>query len=1000
MLDADTFAGLEARSIGPAVMSGRISAIDAVVGDKLTVFVGAASGGVWKSTDGGLRFQSVFDKHTQSIGALAIDRRDPKTVWVGTGESCTRNSVSVGDGVYKSVDGGDNWQHVGLKDSERIARIAIDPKAKDTVFVCAAGHLWDAHPERGVFRTKDGGQNWEKVLFVNADTGCADLAQDPQDPRILYAAMWQFRRSPDFFTSGGPGSGLYKSLDGGTTWRKLSRGLPTGELGRIAVALAPSRPSVVYATVEAKETALYRSDDLGESWTRLNDSSNVSARPFYFSHLVVDPKDPERVYRPGFMLAVSEDGGKTFAGASMGFGGGIHPDDHALWIHPDNPQQMLLGTDGGLYHTYDRGNRWRPVGTLPVSQFYHVSVDQEVPYNVYGGLQDNNTWYGPANRAGGIEGRHWRALSGGDGFWAFVDPNDPDLVYTEYQGGHLFRVRKSTGETKEIPPLPRAGEPKFRFNWNAPIHLSPTRPGTLYVGAQFLFRSRDQGESWERISPDLTTNDPAKQRQSESGGLTVDNSTAENHCTLFAISESPKDPEVIWAGTDDGNLQVSRNGGKTWTNVAGNVPGLPKGTWVSSVEAGRFQAGTAYATFDGHMTGDMKTYAYKTTDYGATWQALTGEALKGYAHIVREDLVREGLLFLGTESGLFVSLDGGARWAALGGGLPPVAVRDLAIHPREGDLVIATHGRGLYVVDDLTPLRRLTHEVLATEVALLDSRPGVLTIPATDFRYGGDDEFVGQGLGENTFIAYYLKKRHMFGDLRLEVYDDKGQLLSSLPGAKRRGLNRVAWPMRLRAPKLPRAATLVPQYYSFVGPRVAEGTYTVKLVKGQETLTGQVRLAPDPRSRHTAEDRALQQRTALQLYRTLETLTFTVDALVDLRDQARKKAEALPAGDAARRRFTAFADSLERHRARLVATRESGGITGEEKLREQLGALYGAVNGYEGRPTQSQLERTTVLIQELERAVADLDALRAKELPGLPGLTPLTREAWDKRQQN
>src|SRR5829696_3425483 len=684
-IDSNTFGGLEARAIGPAVMGGRIAAIDAVPKDPLTVYVGAAGGGVWKSTDGGIAWKSVFDDNVQSIGAIAIDPKSPKTVWVGTGESWTRNSTSVGDGLYKSTDGGDSWQRVGLENSERIARIQVSPADGNTVWACVTGHLWGSHEERGVFKTTDGGKTWKKVLYVDADTGCSDLSVDPQDPSIVFAGMWQFRRNPWSFRSGGKGSGLYKSTDGGETWRPLKTGLPAGEKGRIAVALAPSRPSVVYALVEAAEPALYRSDDVGESWRQVNSSFNVQVRPFYFARLVVDPTDFNTVYKPGLLLTVSTDGGKTFNAAISlsGFGGGPHSDHHALWINPGNPNEMLLGTDGGVYMSYNKGLQWRFLKTLPVSQFYHVSYDMSRPYRVFGGLQDNGSWAGPSSGIGGtIQNRDWVNIGGGDGFWAFSDPTDSDLVYVEYQGGSISRRRISTGEEKIIKPLPGADEPSYRFNWNTPVHVSPNEPGTIYLGSQFLFRSRDKGDSWERISPDLTTNDPKKQQQLQSGGLTRDNSSAENHTTIYSISESPRNGKVIWVGTDDGNLQVTRDGGAHWTNVAPNVAGLPKGTWVSTVEAGRFDEGTAFATFDGHQTGDMKTYVYRTADFGQTWRPLASDALSGYAHVIKQDLENPDLLFLGTEHGLFISVDGGSRWARFTGRFPKVAVRDLAIQPR------------------------------------------------------------------------------------------------------------------------------------------------------------------------------------------------------------------------------------------------------------------------------------------------------------------------------
>jgi photosystem II stability/assembly factor-like uncharacterized protein len=1006
-IDSDAFSGLLARPIGPAAMGGRISAIDAVPGDRLTVWVGTAAGGVWKSEDGGLTFKPVFDKEPQSIGALEVDPSDPKTVWVGTGESAVRNSVSVGAGVFRTSDGGDTWEKMGLDATERIARVAISPKDRKTVFVCATGPLWNDSPERGVFRTVDGGKTWQKVLYVDAKTGCADLAMDLQDPRLLYAGLWQFRRTPWSFTSGGPGSGLWKSTDGGATWRKVTKGLPSGELGRIGLAISPARPSVVYAVVESKDTAIFRSDDLGESWTETNSSGNIQARPFYFARVVADPVDVDRVYKPGFFLTVSVDGGKTFQSATGGIlGMSVHPDHHALWVNPKDPRELLLGTDGGVYISPDRGGHWRFVTALPVSQYYHVSVDDAFPYNVYGGLQDNGTWYGPSTVPGGIYSRNWKVIGYGDGFWAFVDPTDPDIVYVEYQGGHLMRTRKSTGETKEIPPYPKAGEPKLRFNWNTPIHLSKARPGVIYYGSQFLHRSTDRGDSWERISPDLTTNDPAKERQEESGGLTIDNSTAENHCTIFAIGESPKNPDVIWVGTDDGNLQVTRDGGRSWTNVAKNVPGVPAGTWVSSVEPGHFDEGTAYVTFDGHMTGDMSPHVFRTTDFGAAWTPLATADLSGFAHVVKEDLVDRNLLFVGTEFGLFVSVDGGKAWARFTGGLPQTPVRDLVVHPGEGDLVVATHGRGLYVIDDLTPLRNLTPEVLGSAVTLLPSRPAVLTIPTGEQRFDGDGDFEGRALPEAAMITYYQKKRHIFGDLTLEVFDKGGRKVSTLTGSVRRGLTRVEWPMRLKPPKVPPATSLVEQPYAFVGPRLPEGTYTVKLTKGKTVVTGEVTLVADPRSKHSAADRKLQQETALKLYGMLANLTFQVDRILDLEKQMASAAAKLPPRSTGRNKLETFGAGLEKIRATLVATRP-GQLTGEEQIRERIGTLYGGVNGYDGRPTASQLDRMAALEKELDAAVARLDAYLAKELAAAGGalpkgaapLAPLTREAWDRQRE-
>ena len=969
-LDSDTISGLPIRAIGPAAMGGRIADIAAVRdGGRLTIYVGSASGGVWKSVDAGTTFKPIFDKQPSlSIGSIAIDPQNSKTMWVGTGESWARNSVSVGTGVYRSRDGGENWEAVGLPDSEHVSRMIVHPKESNTVYACALGHLWNSNTERGVFKTTDGGKTWNKILYRNDSTGCAELAMDPQDASVVYAAMWDVRREPHNFRSGGPGSGLFKSTDGGTTWHELRKGLPEGDLGRIGIGIAASKTARVYAVVEAKNhTALFRSDDAGDSWTEVNSSFNVSGRPFYFARLAVDPKNPDRVYKPGFFLTVSEDGGKSFSAAfSMSegeTGAGVHSDMHALWINPENPDQMLVGTDGGVYQSLDQATHWRFLANLPVSQFYHVSFDMADPYNVYGGLQDNGTWMGPSRGVGVIANRHWRVIGMGDGFWAFSDPADPDYAYVEYQGAMISRFRKSTGEAKDIKPLPRPGEPDFRFNWNAPIHLSPNQPGTIYLGGQFLFRSRDHGESWDRISPDLTTNDPARQHQENSGGLTIDNSDAEKYETIYTIAESPKDANVIWAGTDDGNVQITRDGGKHWTNVVKNIPGLPANTWVSTIEASHHDPAGAYATFDGHAGGDMKTYVYRTADYGKTWNSLATPELNGYAHVVREDLVNKNLLFVGTEFGLFISIDGGAHWAQFKGSLPNVAVRDLAIHPRESDLLVATHGRGIYILDDLTPIRALTPEILAKDFEMLPSRPSVLTLAASEQRFDGDSEFEGRTLPEAAAIVYYQKKRHIFGDLKVEISDQKGNLLTSIQGDKRKGLNRRAVAGAREASEDATGGRAGGERVCMLGPQVQEGTYTVKVTKGKDTYSSDIKLVPDARSKSTATDRALQHKTVMQLYDMLGQLTFIVDSTNDLRDQARQRA-ASATDKGLKDQLNGLVQKLEEFRSTLVSVKEGGMITGEKKLREKLGELYGGVNGYCGRPTQSQIDSTATFPKE------------------------------------
>jgi photosystem II stability/assembly factor-like uncharacterized protein len=1000
-IDSNTFGAITARSIGPAKMSGRIMTIDAINNEPRIVYVGAASGGVWKSINGGTTFKPIFDKYTQSIGAITIDQSHPDTVWVGTGESCTRNSSSVGTGIYKTTDAGENWTLMGLEKSERISRIVIDPKNSDTVYVAVPGHLWDASEDRGLYKTTDGGKTWSKVLYINPDTGVSDVAVDSQDPKFVYASSWQFRRMPYFFTSGGPGSGLYKSSDAGKTWKKLTNGLPQGDLGRIGLAVAPSRSSVIYANVEAKKTALYRSDDMGETWKWMNNDFNVQGRPFYFSHLFVDPKDYNRVYKLGFGFTWSTDGGESMKEG----GGSFHGDVHALWINPNNAFDLFLGTDGGVYHSLDKGNHWIQIKSLPVSQFYHVMYDMRRPYHVYGGLQDNGSWDGPSQGINGVQNQDWKNVGFGDGFYVWPDPTDDNIVYSEYQGGELLRFQRATHEYKSIKAYPGAGEPKYRFNWNTPIEISPKNPNMILVGSQYVLKSMDKGLSWQKVSPDLTTNDPNKQKQEESGGLSVDNSTAENHCTVFTISASPLDENLIWAGTDDGNVQVTTDGGKSWSNVTANVPGAPKNTWVTSIEAGWFDKATAFATFDGHQTGDMKTYVYRTTDYGKTWTPLSTDSLKGYAHIVRQDLVNPNLLFVGTEFGLFVTVDGGQQWAQFTGGLPNVAVHDIAIHSRDNDLILATHGRGVYIVDDITPLRKLTSEVLEAKATILESRPAVVRFLTFEQDFPGDEEFIGDNSPDVATITYYLKDRALMGDCKVEVYNSEGKLMATLPGGKRKGLNRVEWYMRMKPPKTTPSPDLGPIFF---GPNVPIGAYTVKLILGKDTYNGKVTLVDDPRLNYSAEDRKLQYDTTMKLYNMQSDLAYVGDSCADVRDQAKDRAGKLKKGDALAKQLDAFAAKLESLRTTLVATKGGlAGLSGEVQLRERVMDVYVAVSNCASRPTQSQIDRTANLDKDIQKATVDFQSIVKKDLDslnsGLKGkkLDPInvtSREDWEKKQ--
>ena len=1010
--DAATISGLPARNIGSATMSGRVAAIAAVSENgRLTVFAGAASGGVWKSVNGGTTFKPVFDRQSvQSIGAVAIDPSNSKIVWVGSGEAWTRNSVSIGDGIYKSTDGGENWTNMGLKDSEHIAKILIDPKDSNNVLACVIGHVWNDNDERGVFKTSDGGNTWKKVLAgANGSTGCGMLAVSPQAPKTIFASMWDFRRQGWTFRSGGPGGGLFESTDGGEHWTEIndsnSKGLPQKPWGRIALAVAPSKPQVVYAMIESKKSALFRSDDGGKTWNRLDASRFMIWRPFYFANLIVDPKDENKVFKTDGPLLLSVNGGKSFSSV----GSGAHGDFHDVWIDPNDTNTVFTADDGGLWRSQDGGTKWMHQANLPISQFYHVSVDNADPYHVYGGLQDNSSWIGDSSYPGGVTNSRWENIYGGDGFWVFEDTSDPDYIYAEYQGGAIGRVNRHTLEVRPIQPLPNYNEKKLRFNWNTPIHMSPNEKGTVYIGAQFLFRSRDHGQSWDRISPDLTTNDPEKQKQEESGGVTVDNSSAEMHTSIYSISESPKNGQLIWVGTDDGNLQITRDGAKTWTNVVSNVPGLEKNSWVSTVEASRFDEGTAYATFDRHTFGDMKPYAYKTTDYGKTWTSLNLQenGVQGYAHVIKEDTVDSKLLFVGTEFGLWISVDGGQHWAQYkGSDFPEVAVRDIVVHPRASDLVLATHGRGIWIIDDISPLRALTPDLMAKDATLVEGPPAIQYLNANGGWPQGDASFIGPSRPTDAFIDYYQKHRHIFGDLKIEIFDQDGKLVDTVPGSKHRGLNRAQWSMRLKPPIVPPAASAL--FAAAQGPRVLPGTYTIKMTKGEQTYTEVLKVVLDPRAKFTVDDRKAQFELIMKLDRMLGHMSYAVSAIEGVRDAAVARSAKLPEKDALRGRLRQLSTDLDTLRSKIVATKEGGAITGEERIREHLGALYGDVNTYEGRPTDYQVARAKSLEHELEDVISDFRKLTDKELPGinaslkkkkLEAISVLTEADWEKQHE-
>jgi photosystem II stability/assembly factor-like uncharacterized protein len=1012
--DSATISGLGARNIGSAAMSGRVSAIAAVKEDgRLTVYVGSASGGVWKSINGGTTYKPVFDKQdVQSIGAIAIDPSAPKTIWVGTGEAWTRNSTSVGDGIYKSTDGGDSWSNLGLKNSERIAKILLDPKDSNVVYVCVPGKLWSDSEDRGLYKTTDGGKSWNKILKgANLSTGCSMISMDPHDSKTLFAGMWDFRRKGWTFRSGGEnaaatsGSAFFQTSDGGATWKELdeksAKGLPAKPWGRIAVTAAPSKSTVVYALIESTRSALFRSDDGGKTWEERDRSNWMVWRPFYFANLIVDPKNENKLYKPDLTLIMSEDGGKSFSV----IGGAAHGDFHDVWVNPDNTDHLIAGDDGGIWYSYDAGNTWWKGNNLPISQFYHVSVDQADPYHVFGGLQDNSAWMGDSQYPGGITNNRWENLFGGDGFWIFPDPSDSNYVYAEAQGGNVGRVNRITLDGRAIKPTPNYGEGKLRFNWNTPIHMSPNENGTIYIGAQFLFRSRDHGQTWDRISPDLTSNDPEKQKQEESGGVTVDNSDAETHTTIYSISESPRDGKVIWVGTDDGNLQLTRDGGKSWTNVVSNVPDLPKFSWVSWVEASLYDPSTAYVTFDRHTFGDMDPHVYKTGDYGKTWTPVVAPdgGVRGFAHVIKEDTVSPNLLFLGTEFGLWVSLDDGKHWAQYKGHeFPSVPVRDIVVHSRESDLVVATHGRGIWIIDDITPLRKLKPDVMAKDVVFLEGKPPQQRLVSNGGWAEGSATFNGPNSPDAAVITYYQKKRHIFGKIKIEVFDSQGKLVDTLPPNSRRGISRVDWAMRLKAPRVPSAATAA--FEAAQGPRVVPGTYTVKMTRGTETYTTQLVVQQDPRAKFTPEDRQMEFDASMRVYNFLGDMTFDADRISAMHDALLERSAKIKNDASLAKRLQQAADSMDDLRKKIVSTKEGGAVTGEIRIREYTTELYGDILNYEGRPTDYQATRIDSLKKELADVSAQFDAFASKELASInksltqkkmEAIHPVTRAAWD-----
>ena len=966
-----TFGMMEARWIGPGTMSGRITDIEGVNKETRTMYIGTAGGGVWKTTNAGGSFKPIFDKYCQSIGDLAIDQQNPKIIFVGTGESNMRNSVSIGDGLYRTTDGGDNWTKIGLDSTEHISKIIIDPKNSNTIYVAAPGPLWHDSPHRGLYKSEDGGKTWNKILYISPGAGVADVAVDPNDPRIVYATSWEFRRKPYEFNSGGPGSGVWKSNDGGKNWRRIQGGFPPGLMGRTALAIAPSAPEniIAIAELENNKTGLYISDNGGDRWRSQSATMNVVSRPFYFSTLVIDPKDPKRVYRPAFNFSYSVDGGYSFAEASNE-GGWVHSDHHALWINPQNNSELWLGTDGGVYVSLDKGATWSFKGNLPVGQFYHVAVDNASPYKMYGGLQDNGSWVSPSASPGGVSNANWQDVYGGDGFWVVPDAKDANICYAESQGGNIGRINITTGKSVSVQPQQAPGDEKLRWNWNTPIHVSPVS-NALFTGAQYLYKSTDRGKNWTRISPDLTTNDKKKLQQENSGGLSADNTSAENHCTIFTIAESPLDENLIWVGTDDGNLQYTTNGGRSWINVAANYPaaGIPKQTWVSSIEPGRFDKNVVYATFDNHMYGDHTTYVAKSTDMGKTWTLLKGgDAFTGFAHKIREDLVNKDLLFLGTEMGFFTSLDGGKEWIRMKNNIPWYAlVRDIQIHPTTHDLLLATHGRGIIVVDDIRPIRNMTASTANKDAVLF--MPDTMILRDGAFGGGGFPGTGGWNGGNPPSlkpIQYYLKDRLNTGDAKIEIIDKDGKLVQTIPATKRKGINNVTWNLRMKPPKTAEGGAKI-DYAGFIAPMVLPGDYTVKLKVGDKEYSQPLKVVHDAKGDMSAAERLEQYNAAMKLYQMQEELAALVDTINKTQKILKDNMEKL-AAKKARKQAEEYFTKLEALRGTLLATKNKSIFADEKRLREELSELYTKVAGNEAPPSNLDIQRIDALKAEIKKS--------------------------------
>ena len=980
------FRHLEWRNIGPANMMGRTTDIEGVPGNPNIVYVGTASGGIWKTTNGGITWKPIFDEQpVASVGDLALEPGNPDVIYAGTGESNVRNSVSFGNGVYKSPDGGKTWWHMGLQDTERISRIVINPKNPNIIYVGALGHAFGPNKMRGVFMSTDGGKTWEKVLYTDERHGVADMDINPQNPNIVYAALWLFERKPWTFISGDEKGGVYRSVDGGRNWQKITEGLPK-LVGRIGIKVSRSNPEVVYVMTASEEGTLYRSDDKGETFRLVSKDTQIVSRGFYYTDLRVDPVDENRVYAVSGRLLLSIDGGNNFKRISPS----THVDFHTLWIDPEDPDRLWQGQDGGICVSYDRGKSWEYVNNFPVGQFYQIYADNRQPfYYVGGGLQDNGTWYGPSGNKEpfGILPDDWRMISFGDGFYIVVHPNNNEIFLTESQGGNLMRTDMRTREQQIVSPQARrsdggpASTLKYRFNWNAPVVPSPHDLKTIYVGGNVVFKSTDFGSNWEIISPDLTTNDPEKQK-SAGGPAWPENTTAEFHCTIISLSESPIQPGVLWAGTDDGNLHVSVNGGEAWKNVVEKVPGLLRFSPVSHVEPSSTSAGVAYCSFDRHMLDDLHPYVYKTTDFGRSWKNITGDLPeKAYVWVLREDPKNPNIIYAGTELGLYVSFTGGNQWMKLFmKNLPPVSVHDILIHPRENDLILGTHGRSIWIFDDISFLQEISSDVLRKPAHLFTIRPATRHT-SKPTRYGiGDKVYRGPNPSYGALITYYLlEKLDKEAEIKIEILDKSGKVIRELKNFPREaGLNRIAWDLRFEAARPRRERRPEEDFFGRGprGPQVLPDIYSVRLTLKDQIYEKPVKVQLDTTVNVSSDDLALQLEYTLRIRDMQSFVNDGLGALDMLKEQleARKKTIKKQEERFPKEVIQAVDSHLKKIKSiQNILARPEGGsrMSAEARLAERLRSLFGSIDGVNASPTKAQTQYFNELEKEFKFGMAE-----------------------------